>query len=451
MSVSPATEPQMDDVGRRETRHMKRLLDQYVWMCVAGGISAAPITLSAFGIVNGAEVPCSDRRFDCVGQIFASANNCSGAAPATAAHIGACVLIAPNVVVFADHERTVYTDPSSGYPQLGQSVRFRRNSSGLSQDTLWISDSVSGADFCSGVYQEAIITQVVYADAENGYFLARDPVNALDLAFGLLDHCICNIRPAPMYVPAVIPQANGTAVYGVAGGMNFTLAGWGNNSRCIQPPLNPTLLQGYGSLQGDPSTYPLIVGSGIGECASGCFLTLPTTDESCSCQSNSQCPPHFDFSNCPGGQPITVASVGDSGGAVFVECANPYSADPLPELWLVGVMTSLNLFVPVAEWNALEPNNVGTPPPTLPTPCLSSEPPNRCGPTAGVPMVVRSSPMLTFGGLSDFNRDGLVTISDILAFLDAYFARVCIADVDQSGSVDVHDLFMFLGAWFGKR
>lgn len=50
--------------------------------------------------------------------------------------------------------------------------------------------------------------------------------------------------------------------------------------------------------------------------------------------------------------------------------------------------------------------------------------------------------------LGDFNRDGIVDVSDIFALLSAWFANAPGADWSGNGVTDVSDIFAFLGDWF---
>lgn len=49
---------------------------------------------------------------------------------------------------------------------------------------------------------------------------------------------------------------------------------------------------------------------------------------------------------------------------------------------------------------------------------------------------------------ADFCENGTLAISDIFAFLDAWFAGYIRADFNYSGTLEVQDIFDFLGAWF---
>lgn len=49
---------------------------------------------------------------------------------------------------------------------------------------------------------------------------------------------------------------------------------------------------------------------------------------------------------------------------------------------------------------------------------------------------------------ADFNNDGVLTPSDIFAFLNAYFAGDSGADFDGSGARTPTDIFSFLNAYF---
>jgi hypothetical protein len=49
---------------------------------------------------------------------------------------------------------------------------------------------------------------------------------------------------------------------------------------------------------------------------------------------------------------------------------------------------------------------------------------------------------------ANFNRDTVLDVTDIFAFLTTWFVGDLRSDFNQSGSVDVHDIFDFLPAWF---
>lgn len=48
---------------------------------------------------------------------------------------------------------------------------------------------------------------------------------------------------------------------------------------------------------------------------------------------------------------------------------------------------------------------------------------------------------------ADFNQDGVRNVSDIFAYLTAWFASDSSADIN-GGGVAVNDIFAFLSAWF---
>jgi len=50
---------------------------------------------------------------------------------------------------------------------------------------------------------------------------------------------------------------------------------------------------------------------------------------------------------------------------------------------------------------------------------------------------------------ADYNGDGNVNVSDIFAFLTAWFGGLPGGDFDGTGGRNVTDIFAFLGAWFG--
>lgn len=55
--------------------------------------------------------------------------------------------------------------------------------------------------------------------------------------------------------------------------------------------------------------------------------------------------------------------------------------------------------------------------------------------------------MGTWGGVSDWNVNGVIDSSDLFAFLDSFFAGD--ADYDMSGATDSQDFFTFLGDFNG--
>jgi len=49
---------------------------------------------------------------------------------------------------------------------------------------------------------------------------------------------------------------------------------------------------------------------------------------------------------------------------------------------------------------------------------------------------------------ADFDGNGTVAVTDIFAFLSAWFAQGPGSDFDGNGTVAVPDIFAFLSAWF---
>ena len=49
--------------------------------------------------------------------------------------------------------------------------------------------------------------------------------------------------------------------------------------------------------------------------------------------------------------------------------------------------------------------------------------------------------------MADFNNSGAVSLDDLFAFLEAYFAGQSAADVNGVGGVSVEDVFAFLAGW----
>ena len=46
------------------------------------------------------------------------------------------------------------------------------------------------------------------------------------------------------------------------------------------------------------------------------------------------------------------------------------------------------------------------------------------------------------------DNNGVLGVSDIFAFISAWFATDPRTDFDHSGSIEVQDIFAFLAAWF---
>ena len=67
----------------------------------------------------------------------------------------------------------------------------------------------------------------------------------------------------------------------------------------------------------------------------------------------------------------------------------------------------------------------------------------------GAPILMSSASIdLTPECVADFDDNGQVQVSDIFAFLSAWFATSPAADIDGAGGVGVPDIFAFLSAWF---
>jgi hypothetical protein len=59
-----------------------------------------------------------------------------------------------------------------------------------------------------------------------------------------------------------------------------------------------------------------------------------------------------------------------------------------------------------------------------------------------------SAPALISVCTADFDGDGHLGISDVFAFVNAWFAADPLADIDGNGEIEVADIFAFLNAWF---
>ena len=79
-------------------------------------------------VVNGIPVPCSDRRFDCVGMFFTASGSCAGFVS------GCCVLIAPDQILIKRHSLDLSSlQPLSSLGSKRFKARFRRTASGESK------------------------------------------------------------------------------------------------------------------------------------------------------------------------------------------------------------------------------------------------------------------------------------------------------------------------------
>lgn len=54
----------------------------------------------------------------------------------------------------------------------------------------------------------------------------------------------------------------------------------------------------------------------------------------------------------------------------------------------------------------------------------------------------------TTGCRADFDRSGVVAITDVFAFLNSWFAGSLSTDANLSGGLDVDDIFTFINIWF---
>lgn len=120
---------------------------------------------------------------------------------------------------------------------------------------------------------------------------------------------------------------------------------------------------------------------------------------------------------CPQGVGSWVlANQHDSGGAVLIEVPSGNPAAPLPELRLVGTI--------VTPWAARRPGSWNS---------YGGRPTLRQG-AARDP--------------ADFDADGVTTTTDVLLFLNAYWAGDCRANLN-GGPLDSVDIFAYLNAYFG--
>ncbi|HVZ36713.1 MAG TPA: GC-type dockerin domain-anchored protein, partial [Polyangiaceae bacterium] len=68
--------------------------------------------------------------------------------------------------------------------------------------------------------------------------------------------------------------------------------------------------------------------------------------------------------------------------------------------------------------------------------------------TALIPFLATFTPCPTVTCPADFDGNSTVNVSDIFAFLRAWFAHSASADIDGNSVVNVSDIFAFLRHWF---
>jgi hypothetical protein len=125
--------------------------------------------------------------------------------------------------------------------------------------------------------------------------------------------------------------------------------------------------------------------------------------------------------SCTGTGPFMIGNLHDSGGAVLIEVPSSNPQDPTPELRLVGTVSSPTLARRPSAWN-----NSG-----------------------GLPQLLNGTSAHALK--SDFDGDGVVTIQDLLEFLQAFFAGSPDADFNGNGVPDSGDVLAFVAAWLNQQ
>jgi hypothetical protein len=93
--------------------------------------------------------------------------------------------------------------------------------------------------------------------------------------------------------------------------------------------------------------------------------------------------------------------------------------DPTPELRLIGSVSSTNTSRRPTSWNS----------------------------AGGAPALVETIP-LPHIRLADFDGNGAVTLSDLMAYLNAFLSGRMDADSNADGVLSISDLMRYLDDWF---
>jgi hypothetical protein len=367
-------------------------------------LAAAAVALAAAppagAIVNGTPAPRNDRRLDCVGIVKSTGCWSSGVS-------GSCVLIDAGqrgpggelvrgaLVLTSDH--------SLARSWGNIRCRFRRAGNG-DDDGLY--PGIDTLSHCDGRYQEGGlrfvdgVARVTYPDPPAGS-------TGLGMALIELDTVITNIRPAIVdtTVPGTLP-----------GNLPLVTAGWGATD-----------------LAGTQGMWALRVGAArLQSQAAVAAIACPG-----GCAASPTCAACTSLIITPDLGPADVTCTGlpsehDSGCAVFRGVPNPNSDEAGgQDLLLVGVGNAL-------------PSIAGGARAYIPTPWLWNMSVSRTPPLPTGAQPAR-------GGLSDFNRDGLVDVFDLFAFLNAWFNALPVADVAAPSGTDLADLYSFVHSWFLAR
>ncbi len=213
--------------------------------------------------------------------------------------------------------------------------------------------------------------------------------SGVDILVGTLETPIDHIQPIPVETLASrLPGTNAQVL----------VAGWGYQGPCFREGISGTLLVKRGPL-------PL-------QSSGSCCITINPCSSPSSVGACYSCP------TAPAGQSWILPNYLDSGAPVLVEtsCRDPVSG--LAQLRVVGIVSTTLTAWTTVSWNQYTPALQLPPAPTACDLCVA-----------------------------DFDGDGVVEVTDLFGFLNAWFEVQCLADLDKQNAVNLDDLMIYL-SWF---
>lgn len=226
----------------------------------------------------------------------------------------------------------------------------------------------------------------------HGVYQEIDVVRLVDAANTTCDQVLAYLASAPLGIQPIVPALANPPLLPT----NVILAGWGYTGECYATGSAWTLRIARGRT---PSNW-----------AGNDYLSFSSCTES----NTAPC------LTCPSsGGPFVNANLHDSGAPILMEVPSVDPSDPTPELRLIGTVSSSNTARRPSAWNSAGG-----------LPALTETPP---------PRHLRRA---------DFDGDGHTTVSDLMAFLSAFFSGRMDADTSGNGTLEIADVMLYLTLWF---
>lgn len=226
----------------------------------------------------------------------------------------------------------------------------------------------------------------------HGQYQELDVIAMTDAGIPGCDQVLAYLSTAPQGIAPIVAELNNPPLHPT----DIILAGWGYQGECFGAGDHWQLNSARGRMPDNWTGSDFMAFSLCGVGTTAPCLSCPTL-----------------------GGPYVAANLHDSGAPVFIEVPSTDRRDPTPELRLIATASSSNTGQRASAWN-----NFG-----------------------GLPRLTQPSYVqhLLPG---DFNGDSVMSVDDLMRFLEAFFAGRAEADTDHNGAIESRDVFTFVNAWF---